>query len=579
MDVPPWVWILRGSRRGGPSPAGTVTTHVVSVVQLVGASAPPSDAWTKPSGLYKPTPKTVILWPAPPAAGLTEMRWGTPPAGARAPLTTTCAADGLVGGLVCGVLGAAAGTLPVRDRNGEPVRDRDGEPVRTAGRCCSDGTDSATRGAVEIGPRSRSAASAPPKPTISAATTITPTRRAVSTRAPRLRCAGVARSSALLALAAVGMGPASASLRLRRDETPRLSPGSCSVRSCSYFPVMVAVPRRRPSHRHHASRARLRARRAERPLQLPRAGQSGKLESMTVAFALSGGGNLGPLQAGTVLALVESGIEADLFVGTSVGALNAAFLVTRPGAVGARELVSAWSELKRRDVVRLSPLRALAGFLGVRDHLVSTERLRSLIRRWVELTRIEDAPTRLAITATDALSGESVTMTEGDIVESLVASAAIPGLFPPVAVGGRWLVDGSLSASRPVRQAQDLGARDVYVVTTATAPRHRPPRGAVGVAMNSVSLVTSRIARRETEEAALRARADGGRVFVVPSAQPAALGTFDYRHGGRLAKAAYERTRAWLDAGPSPLEPSSPLLEAPDRASTGPPDRAARPGP
>lgn len=282
---------------------------------------------------------------------------------------------------------------------------------------------------------------------------------------------------------------------------------------------------------------------------------------MPVAFALSGGGNLGPMQAGAIVALLESGVHPDLLVGTSVGALNASFLATRPGVAGAHQLVAAWSELKRRDVVRLSPLRALAGFLGVRDHLVSPQRLRSLIRRWVELVRIEDAPVPLAITATDALSGEAVTLTAGDLVDALVASSAIPGLFPPVALSGRWLVDGSLSANRPVRQALALGARDVYVLTTATAPRRRPPRGAVAMAMNSVSLVTTRMAHQETAEAARRATAEGGRVFAVPSALPDAPGTFDYRHGARLAKLAYERTRRWLDAGPVPLDPVSHLLE------------------
>ncbi|MGH8987278.1 MAG: patatin-like phospholipase family protein [Acidimicrobiales bacterium] len=281
-------------------------------------------------------------------------------------------------------------------------------------------------------------------------------------------------------------------------------------------------------------------------------------EPRGVAFALSGGANLGPVQAGTIAALVESGIHPDLLVGTSVGALNAAFLATRPGVTGTHQLVAAWSKLTRRDVLQLNPFRALAGFLGVRDHLISPLRLRSLIRRWIDLARIEDAPTRLAITATDALSGESVTLTEGDVVDALVASSAIPGMFPPVQIHGRWLVDGSLSANHPVRQAQDLGARDVYVVTTATAPRIRPPRGAVAVAMHSVSLVTTRIALQETEEAVRRAIAEGGRIFVAPSAEPVAPSTFDYRHGARLARLGYERARSWLEADPRPLVPQSP---------------------
>ena len=277
---------------------------------------------------------------------------------------------------------------------------------------------------------------------------------------------------------------------------------------------------------------------------------------MTTAFALSGGGNLGPLQAGTALALIESGIVPDLLVGSSVGALNASFLASRPGADGARELVEAWGSLRRRQAVQLNPLWALAGFLGVRDHLLSSARLRRLVREWIDAERIEDLPLPLAVAATDALSGECVVVRSGPVVDAVAASAAIPGLFPAVRVGGRWLVDGSLSANRPVRQAQALGADEVYVILTGTAPRLRPPRGAVAMAMNSVSLVTTRLGLAEMVEAHRHAESSGGRVVVVPSAEPPAPGPFEYRRSAELAGAAYRHTRQWLEAGrpqPAPV--------------------------
>jgi NTE family protein len=282
---------------------------------------------------------------------------------------------------------------------------------------------------------------------------------------------------------------------------------------------------------------------------------------MTVAFALSGGGNLGALQAGSVLALVEAGIEPDLLVGTSVGALNAAFLATRPGVDGARHLVRAWGALRRNEAVRLGPLAVLSGFLGITDHLLSPTHLRKLVKRWVEVRRIEDASIRLAVTGTDALTGEAIVMTSGDLVTSLLASSAIPGLFPPVRVGDRWLIDGSLAANRPILQAQTLGADDVYVITTETAPRRRPPRGAVAMAMNSVSLVTARVSREELAQAAARSSRRGGQVFVVPSPEPEAPGPFDYRRGVALAEAAYRRAVEWLEEGALPVDP--PTLERP----------------
>jgi len=290
---------------------------------------------------------------------------------------------------------------------------------------------------------------------------------------------------------------------------------------------------------------------------------------MTTAFVLSGGGNLGPLQAGAVLALMESGIQPDLFVGSSVGALNAAFLATRPGATGARALVAASSSMQRREAFRFNPVAVLAGFVGLRNYLVSDHHLRALIRRWIQVDLIERAATPLAVTATDALSGEIVLLRSGDIVDALAASSAIPGIFPPVQIAGRWLIDGSISADRPVLQAQELGADTIYMIDATTAPRVRPPRGAIAVAMNSVSLVTSQASRDQLTTALEHADATGGHVYVVPSAQQPAPSPFNFRMSATLAEAAYARTVAWLDSneelrpdvtnlGKSTIEPEYP---------------------
>ncbi len=273
---------------------------------------------------------------------------------------------------------------------------------------------------------------------------------------------------------------------------------------------------------------------------------------MTVAFALSEGGNLGAMQAGALRALLEAGVEPDLLVGTSVGAFNAAFCATHLGAEGARELQAAWSGLSRRQAFPFDIVRALAGFLGVRDHLVSTTRLRQLIRRWLPIERIEDAPVPFAAVATDALSGEAVVLRQGDVVDALTASSAIPGLFPPVRLDGRWLIDGGLAAGWPVIEALELGADTVYLLTTATAPARRPPRGAVAMAMNSLSLATARLEHERLAAARRQAAAKGGLVVVVPSPALEAPSPFDFAHGHLLASAAYRHVQQWLDGHGEP---------------------------
>jgi NTE family protein len=277
---------------------------------------------------------------------------------------------------------------------------------------------------------------------------------------------------------------------------------------------------------------------------------------MTTAIVLSGGGNLGAMQAGSVVALFEAGIKADLLVGTSVGAMNSAFLATHPGLEGANALRDAWAELRRAEAIQLGPLLAFMGFFGLRDHLVSAKQLRRLLDKWIPIDRFEQSTVPFAVVATDALSGDAVVVTRGEVGPALAASSAIPGIFPPVRVNGRWLIDGSLSSNHPVLEAQDLGADEIYLVTTVTAPRTAPPKGAVAVAMNSVSLLTTRVARLQVAEAQRRAEQMGGRIHVVPSAEPLAPGPFDYRRSAELAERAYQRTRQWLSQELHPAGPN-----------------------
>jgi NTE family protein len=267
---------------------------------------------------------------------------------------------------------------------------------------------------------------------------------------------------------------------------------------------------------------------------------------VTTAIVLSGGGNLGAMQAGSVVALFEAGIEPDLLVGTSVGAMNSAFLATHPGLEGARTLRAAWAALRRAEAVQLDPLLAFMGFFGLRDHLISAKQLRRLLAKWIPIDRFDQSNVPFGVVATDALTGEAVVVTKGEVGSALAASSAIPGIFPPVRVEGHWLIDGSLSSNHPVLEAQDLGADEIYLVTTVTAPRTVPPKGAIAVAMNSVSLLTTRVARLQLAEAQRRAEEMGGHVHVVPSAEPLAPGPFDYRRSAELAERAYLRTQQWI---------------------------------
>ena len=154
---------------------------------------------------------------------------------------------------------------------------------------------------------------------------------------------------------------------------------------------------------------------------------------MSVAFVLSGGASLGAIQVGMLRALVGHGVRPDVIVGTSVGALNGAFLACRDfDEQTVDELGALWLEVRRDEVFPVAPLTGLLGVLGVRSNLVSVGPLRQLVLRHVDCERLEDLPTPLHVVACDMRTGEEIRLTEGPLIDAVLASAALPGVFPPV---------------------------------------------------------------------------------------------------------------------------------------------------
>src|SRR6202008_1222859 len=114
------------------------------------------------------------------------------------------------------------------------------------------------------------------------------------------------------------------------------------------------------------------------------------------------------------------------------GAVNAAWVAGDPHLDDLDTLVDVWVSLRTRDVFPLRPVRGLLGFLGKRESLVPPDSLRALIARHVRFERLEDARIPICVVATEVTSGREVALTSGDAVDAIVASAAIPGVLPPV---------------------------------------------------------------------------------------------------------------------------------------------------
>ena len=197
---------------------------------------------------------------------------------------------------------------------------------------------------------------------------------------------------------------------------------------------------------------------------------SRQTSAMTRALVLSGGASLGAIEVGMLHALFERGVAPDLIVGTSAGALNGAFIASRePTVQTALKLGEIWRRLRRGSVFPANPLTGFIGFIGARDHLVPDGSLRRLIARHVHVDRLEEMRTPLHVIVTDLLTGHDLRISEGPAVDAVLASAAIPGVFAPVELDGRRLIDGGVVNNTPISHAVELGADQIYVLPTGYA--------------------------------------------------------------------------------------------------------------
>src|SRR5258707_11742860 len=137
-------------------------------------------------------------------------------------------------------------------------------------------------------------------------------------------------------------------------------------------------------------------------------------------------------------ALYERGIAPDLLIGTSAGALNAAFLASRPATVAtAQDLAAVWRGLRRSDILPLRPATLLSGLAGRRDHLIPDAALRRLAARHLQFQRLEQAALPLHLVAFDLLAGTEGRLSDGPLADAVLAPPALPRVLPPLRCRGR----------------------------------------------------------------------------------------------------------------------------------------------
>lgn len=267
---------------------------------------------------------------------------------------------------------------------------------------------------------------------------------------------------------------------------------------------------------------------------------------MSTAFVLSGGGSLGAVQVGMLQALTERGHTPDLLVGTSAGAINAAYVAGHgTGKESLEVLASLWQGLRRNDAFPLSPARLLLGLLGRRPSVFSSDGLRRLLERNLPYALLEDAAIPVHVVATEFRSGEEVLLSSGDAVSAVLASTAIPGLHPAVERDGKVLVDGGLADNAAISQAVALGADRVFVLPTGFACALREaPRTPFAAALQALSFLTQQ--RLIHDVSAFAGQVD---LRLIPPLCPLSVSPADFSRAPELVARARQSAGAWLDDG------------------------------
>ncbi len=262
------------------------------------------------------------------------------------------------------------------------------------------------------------------------------------------------------------------------------------------------------------------------------------------AFVLSGGGNLGAIQVGMLRALAERDIVPDVVLGCSVGALNGAGYAADPTLDGVARLEQHWRETTSHTLMPSSRIPSAVQLLRKGASLHSNEGLRSGLRALLgEGSRIEDLELPFQCVAADVEDAVERWFDQGDLVESILASAALPAVYPPVVIDGRRYIDGGVIDNVPIARAVELGCRTIYVLHVGPHGRpdveiKRPLDGAL------LAYWIARNSRFAHDLAALPAKVEA---IVLPPGQRPDIKYDDFGRTDELVAQGYGNSSRFLD--------------------------------
>jgi NTE family protein len=264
-------------------------------------------------------------------------------------------------------------------------------------------------------------------------------------------------------------------------------------------------------------------------------------------FVLGGGGNLGAVQVGMLRAAIDRGLRPDAIVGCSVGALNAAALAADPSPAGVDRLAELWMSLRTEHLFPPGRLTAVRLLARRARSLCPNEGLISLIRSALLFDDFEESPIPFEVVATSLATGAERWFSTGPIVPALTASAALPGVYPPVEIDGELLIDGGVVNNVPISRALDLGATRLVIFHVGNFERPRPaPRRPLDVLLQSFS-----IARNHRFGSDVARLPDSVEAIVIPGVDPGQLKYNDMSRSRYLIQRGHAVAASFLDQLPT----------------------------
>lgn len=257
------------------------------------------------------------------------------------------------------------------------------------------------------------------------------------------------------------------------------------------------------------------------------------MDKKKIGLALSGGSVLGTAHIGSLRALEENGIRPDYIAGTSIGAFVGAFYAF---GFSCDEIEKIALEFKWLDIVDLS----LSKYA-----LLSNGKMEKLIKKHLGDRQIEEAKIPLAIVATDIAKGKKVVFKKGPVSKAVMASTCIPGIFKPVEIEKKVLVDGGVLENLPVKTVKKMGAEHIIAIDLNAKHKFKKPGHILDVIIASFHLLMKNSTMMQSKLADWNITPDLSRFNYIDSSQIP-----------DLIKKGYEDTRKFLEQvkNPSPAK-------------------------